>query len=398
MAEAAQLLSQSCSYEIPGLKKQLAKTLQVQEECDKCEKNCTRKAREFRAEFDKSCRQLGIKGDRVKKEIVQLMATLPDTYAEIAERSKKLKDAIKAYLSFLKSTVEDEGEVIVEEKNILPTLGFLVERGNVTTYELMHGEAPLCIEEDKIDYGEEEPDVRIGDDGNEDVIDFGDGEDTIDFGDEQAAEEIDWGNLNEESVEIDWDASAMNEGDIDVSQIVIEDGGVSGGVARNSEALTLLDNRRTRMLILDELTELQCFLRQRVAEIDGGSALAALGDYRREDDAAALRAWAEQIDKLISTLNTGKLHHLQLIRSSPLYVDRLVESLRQKLTLEAKMYSAVTAAHERMDSAIESQGQLQSKLKVVKGKTEELQKEVEKDISKRYKKRPVNIMGGVQAL
>ena len=39
--------------------------------------------------------------------------------------------------------------------------------------------------------------------------------------------------------------------------ITLEESGNEGGVARDSDALTLLDNRKTRNLILDELHELQ---------------------------------------------------------------------------------------------------------------------------------------------
>ncbi len=52
---------QACTYEIPGLKKQLAKSIQVQEECEKKEKDNSKRAKEFRADFQKSCHQLGIK-------------------------------------------------------------------------------------------------------------------------------------------------------------------------------------------------------------------------------------------------------------------------------------------------------------------------------------------------
>ena len=41
---------------------------------------------------------------------------------------------------------------------------------------------------------------------------------------------------------------------------------MAGGVARDSDALSLLDNRKTRNLFLDDLHELECFLLQRLAE------------------------------------------------------------------------------------------------------------------------------------
>ncbi len=46
----------------------------------------------------------------------------------------------------------------------------------------------------------------------------------------------------------------------------IEGDGMEGGVARDSDALSLLDNRKTRNLLLDDLHELECFLLQRQAE------------------------------------------------------------------------------------------------------------------------------------
>ena len=46
----------------------------------------------------------------------------------------------------------------------------------------------------------------------------------------------------------------------------VEEAGTEGGVARDTDALSLLDNRKTRNLLLDDLHELECFLLQRQAE------------------------------------------------------------------------------------------------------------------------------------
>merc|ERR1711988_1336171 len=89
-----------------------------------------------------------------------------------------------------------------------------------------------------------------------DEIDFGDDQE-IDFGDDLG--EIDYGDMEM----VDGDSSdVIDFGDVDVSSlgIVVEEGGLAGGVARDEEALSILDNRRTRTLILDELEELAAFL------------------------------------------------------------------------------------------------------------------------------------------
>ena len=60
IAEAAQLLIQSVSYDVPALKKQIQKCSQTQEECDKKVNSNERKIEEFRQEFQKGCVSLGI--------------------------------------------------------------------------------------------------------------------------------------------------------------------------------------------------------------------------------------------------------------------------------------------------------------------------------------------------
>ena len=63
--------------------------------------------------------------------------------------------------------------------------------------------------------------------------------------------------------DIDWDIVTAEDGGVGVEGseegvvITLEESGNEGGVARDSDALTLLDNRKTRNLILDELHELQ---------------------------------------------------------------------------------------------------------------------------------------------
>ena len=134
---------------------------------------------------------------------------------------------------------------------------FLIEHGNTTVYEWKYGEKPIEVEEPVLEFQEDddEPnndidiaeDIDFGDDaeidfgGEGDAIDFGDDTGEIDFGDSGA--EIDFGD-DQENFDLDG---------VDTSTIVVEEGGMAGGVARNDEALSLLDNRRTRTIIVDEL-------------------------------------------------------------------------------------------------------------------------------------------------
>ncbi len=212
-----------------------------------------------------------------------------------------LDEACQAYQDFLKSAL-DEG---VEEK-VVENLRFLIEHGDVTTYQWKYGEKPLSVEQpevvfadeeksatettaDEIDFGGDD-EIDFGDDGvvpsatDDDVIDFGDdGTDAIDFGDSGTEEAIDFDIEN-----------------VDTSAIVVEAGGLAGGVARDEEALTLLDNRRTRALLLDELEELAGFLGQRLVETESAGnkfSLSGAGSQQLQD-ADTLRQMLTSVEKI----------------------------------------------------------------------------------------------------
>lgn len=98
-------------------------------------------------------------------------------------------------------------------------------------------------------------------------IDFGGDEGEIDFGND-----IDFGELNEANTEvtletgdIDWGIDEANADEIDFdislkdSGITVESSGMEGGVAKNGEALTVLDSPIYREQFLDELFEVRSF-------------------------------------------------------------------------------------------------------------------------------------------
>ena len=69
---------------------------QIQEECDKREKENCRKAEEFRNEYNLACKNLGIDGsskqtNALKKQVIGLLAELPNTYSKLAEESKSIE-------------------------------------------------------------------------------------------------------------------------------------------------------------------------------------------------------------------------------------------------------------------------------------------------------------------
>ena len=326
LAEAASIISQNVAYEGPGLKKAIAKCDTSEQECDKKEESIKRRVTELEAEFSKECRELGISGQgSIRKEIIELAKNLPETYDSIAEDSKSLLEACKMYEKFIIRAMDDN---INEE--IVGNLRFLIENGNVTTYEWKYKEKPISIEENQLVFEEEEEDQGQNGDG----IDFGDGGDAeIDFGDDGGEAEIDFGGDEIDFGETDIDFGTeeggdIDFGDVDVSAIVVEEGGLAGGVARDEEALRMLDNRRTRALILDELEELSGFLTQRLVEKSSSGAKYNLVSSEDDMDPDTLKKMIAAVEKISRKLNESRVQQLQLIRGSPAVVDRLVDKLK----------------------------------------------------------------------
>merc|ERR1719209_2500225 len=103
------------------------------------------------------------------------------------------------YTSFMMDMF-DEGTT----HQVVENLRFLVEHGNVTTYEWKYREKPITVEEPTMVFEEKDEDIGAPDSGG---IDFGDDEidfggDEIDFGGDSGAEidfgdEIDFGESSE---------------------------------------------------------------------------------------------------------------------------------------------------------------------------------------------------------
>merc|ERR1719222_1852089 len=239
-------------------------------------------------------------------------------------------------------------------------------------------------------FEEEKEDCDSGNiDFGDDKIDFGG--DDIDFGDSGA--EIDFGD------EIDFGESGVVESDaidfsaVDMSDIVVEEGGMAGGVAKDEEALSLLDNRRTRAIIIDELEELRGFLEQRLVESTAEGSKYSLVSVGGQESEASLRLMLSAVAAVVGTLTTAKMRQLQLIRGSPEVVGRLVDRLKAKQAQVTRVVSGRDGIKRRRNDAGDERKQVSEQLKVLTTRTKELQAELEKDLSAKYKGRKVHIMG-----
>lgn len=260
-------------------------------------------------EYQMLCKQLGIAGDNIRQELVKKVSELPEMLNKIAASVPALKKAIELYAAFLSNA------------GCLPVLRHVATAGNTTVYEFLYSEPPLSIEEPPVKFNtDEQPSAEPAGE-----IDFGDDAGAIDFGDSGEV-------VNLEVGEIDWgapadDASTAAGAEIDFSisleesGIVVESDGNAGGVARGEEAYCMFDSSEYREKFINELLELEAFLRMRLYELSTADKVQILSltmmDNFPDHDAKSLTQMLSHVDVVYSNLTSAQIQHLHQIKHSP---------------------------------------------------------------------------------
>ncbi|XP_035425793.1 CDK5 regulatory subunit-associated protein 3 isoform X4 [Cygnus atratus] len=391
LAELASLLVRSVSYEAPALRKQISRCQQAQQDFARREEECQLAAAELRERFYASCKQYGITGDNVRQELLALVKELPSLLSGVGAGAGALTEAIELYEACVEFVCESSAEPV------LPLLRHVGRRGNTTVYEWRTGLEPVRVERPEVQEVPEQP--------KEDAIDWGDFTLEPSRASDGAAagggaqDEIDWGITLEPSPQddgIDW-----GDGESDGARISVLEAGTEApeGVARGSEALTLLEHAETRNQFIDELMELELFLAQRLVEMEEEADVLAASQFQlapaalQGQTSARVGSLLASTRALLGQLGARRMQHLFTILASPRYVDRVSELLRQKLKQAELLLAKREALSQKRREALAEQGALEPKLDRLLEGTRELQQLIEADISKRYGGRPVNLMG-----
>lgn len=382
LAEAAQILTRNITYEIPSLKKQITKFEQLSAESEKKILDLAKSENILKAEHLLLCQQLGIKGDKIRRELVERLDELPKIYQRIAWEVSSLNKAASLYADFS------------GDETALELLRHVADNGNTTVYQFLYSEEPLSIEQ---------PEIKINLDLDEKVqeIDFG-GE--IDFG-----AEIDFGGdePNLEVGDIDWGEPADNSDPIDFnisleeSGIVVESGGQSGGIAKGDEAYTILDSPAYRDQFINDLMELESFLKIRLFELttsDKSRMISMTNLDGAGHDSKTITEMLSNVDVILSQLTDQLIQHLHQVKHSPKYVDILAGKLQHKLLAVDKIKISVKVCQEKSVNYKKEAVALKPILDRVIDQTKILQEQIQNDISKRYKNRSVFLMGGINTL
>merc|ERR1712080_540702 len=366
LGEAAQSIIRAVTYEVPALKRSIIKMQQLQEDCCRKEVEYRRNEKSLKEQYKASCAQMGILGNNIKQEMVELLKDLPDIFDKVAKSTKHLQDASDFYKEFVAFMLDKS-----LDKKFFPC--YVIKNGDTTTYEWVHGEKPLSIEEPKLEIKIEEP-TSTGE---------------LDF----SCLDEDTGGI--ECVDIDW----SDGGDINWSEDieVIQKDDAACGVAKDIEALTVLDNSATRTQFIDDLYELDGFLSQRLHDHkeNEGFQLHSI-PTSLQLSRSSIQAMRSNIKTTLSLIEDVKAKHLMNIKSNPQYVHRLAETVQKKLQMAEKMDLSVSIIQEKQSEAEVQESSIHPKLQRLIEVTKKLQTQVEEDVSKRYKQRPVHLMAGVQ--
>lgn len=423
LAEAAQMVIRNVNFEVPSLKKQMQKFEQTQLECEKKIKDYTKAETTAQNEFTASCKQLGIEGVKIKKELIQLLQELPVIYKKSADKIKIIQSGLEMYKAFIEFQLGKK-----QDFEILPTLQYLVQNGNTTTYEYTYGEKPISVEVPPLNIIDDEDKktndgIDFGDNGPE--IDFGD---SIDFNTDSINVNTDSINLNLESInlntdsidfcvsegEIDFGTPSTEEGfeiidhvDVDInleeSGIVVETSGNDGGIARGSDAYTIMDNPKTRDMLINDLMELESFLKLRMYEMSLDSDVLSMSQIDvptiiQMQTLESITCMADCVQVALNELINKRTQHLHNVKHSSKYVDILTASLKQKLSVVERMQASKKILEEKIKVVRDEWRQLGPIIENIIENTRVLQKDIEDDLSKKYKGRKVHLTGGVNVM
>lgn len=383
LGEAAQILLRNINYEIPGLKKQIAKFEQLSEEALKKSKDVVKSQNSIRSEYNAICSQLGISGEDIRTELVARLKDLPQLLQDVASVTPNLQKAAHLYEEYAKS------------KEVLPLVRHVMKSGNTTVYEFVYAEAPLSVEEPALKIAVEEQLQPVADH----EIDFGDAE--IDFGEdvETVEGDIDWGDMQlvdggqeQQQQQIDFDISLEESG------IVVEGGGMSGGVARDEEAFTVLDATKYREQFIDELYELEAFLKMRLFELTAKTEFMAMLDEIVGQDLDTVQQMLGLVEVCLAKVTHPQLQYLQQVKHSASYIDILSAKVNQKLKAIEKLKLAEVDQRGKSVKLQQEANDLRPNLARTVAQTKALQEQIEGDVSKKYKNRVVNLMGGMNTI
>ncbi|KAL1232954.1 CDK5RAP3-like protein [Trichinella spiralis] len=348
LAEIASLLVDLAQYQIPSLKKRISRLEATIQECEKKKNDYERQARDADLLFTKVCERL------------------PEKHEEIVAELRSLWPTVEHYIAFFNYVLGSKLNEEAMAKNF-EIFRFIVENGNVTTFQFKRGFPPSEI-------------ISLQDS----IL-------------QQLEKQVD---KNED--EIDFEIAVVDDKNVKDSNFK-SPGNVENRVARGEEALTILENVFTNGLLLTELFELRSFFKMRHHELNTdhfASELLFANDSVRllANGMSFVEKWLQATEEIIQKLQDPVLCHLTELRSKAEYLEYLSSEIYSHKERAEKCRQTVDALNNRQKDATKEIQQILEEIQNLAAIARDLKSFIEQNISERYNSRKVNIVGSTVAI
>lgn len=367
-----------------------------------------KRSNQLLAQYSTMTSGLGIRGIDAKEELTQQLSHFPTLVSDISDKLASLKTVVLFYRGFVSATTNSS-------PSLCPLIEYLTRKGNTTYFEYVNGEKPDLIEEvhtESLTKDSESP-VNPDDAGIDfgDGIDYGDG---IDFGDNENGsgspgtgttgstgesfvhiQGPNAGSKRNSVEDINWDVSSAPDSTAQTQ--------TGSKIARGVYALTLVEYRDTRDVIVHELLELEAFLQQRIFEMtheDDSPVHVLLESHLTSfnNDVQSMDSMLTKVREVLTHMTSERLKMLNMIRENSKFCETIVRKLHQMTELSEKAVAQAESMREKEQQLMHEKMNMIEQIPVLIRVTAHLESKLTQDISSRYRNRPVNIMAGAQVL
>lgn len=379
LAESSHILQRLIQYEIPFLRRQIAKYINVIQDLERKEHQYERQSIESKKEYKQECLKWKIEGKRIQEELRSKCKNLPELFNGILRQLKKLQGAFVYYNEFRNFICSDNErkQKSQDELMLCKTLLQINDSSELTLFEWRYKRKPERIMRPNLEQNEN--------DGKEDIVT----DDEINF----CIEVQNNDEFNLDSFELE----------------VVQDGEAALGeavqVAMGEDALFPLEHLQTLYTFAGEIHQIRSFIKIRIldqGDLESASSIYLSGVSRLPDtlivESSVLEGWQKSFESILLDINNPQMVQMIKIISSPVFVEEVAAVIEKKDKLSQKYAYMSTLARNKIGETQELLQNAQKDVEEIIESAKFLQSMIETEISKKYNNREVNIMGEINAV